>query len=85
MCPNGNAKINFQHPAKLLQETLKKIRKFLQKCPTLEKIIISNPAAYKFLLWLKMLDLPLQHYQFVKTRLTRSRNFSWGITVSLVN
>ena len=45
MCPNGHVKINFWHPAKLLQEILlkTKLRKFPQKCPTLEKIVISTP------------------------------------------
>ena len=45
MCPNGHVKIYFRHPAKLLQEIFLKIklRKFLQKCQTQEKIVISTP------------------------------------------
>ena len=44
--PNEDVKFNFLPPAKLLQEIFLKIklRKFLQKCSTLEKFIISTPA-----------------------------------------
>ena len=37
MCPNGSAKINFQHPAKLLQETLKKNKKISTKMSNTRK------------------------------------------------
>ena len=43
--PNGHVKTNFPHPAKLLKEIFlkRKLKKNLQKCQTLEKIVISNP------------------------------------------
>ena len=48
MCANRHIKINFPHPPKLLlQKIFLKInlRKFQQKCPTPEKIVISNPES----------------------------------------
>ena len=48
--PNRNVKINFLHPPELLLQKIFlkiKLRKFLQKCPTPEKIIISAPKYIK--------------------------------------
>ena len=45
MCTSGHLKINLPHPAKLLLQEIflkTKLRKFLQKCLTPEKIINST-------------------------------------------
>ena len=64
MCSNGHVKINFRHPFKLLQEIFLKIklRKFLQKCSTLEKIVFSTPELSQNLWHLDQIKKVTENY-----------------------